>query len=146
MITNDYRIVIPLKLAQDFQDFSQNIRLRRNISAYTSHKCRRFAGSYKCRESFQILHFNICARCKSLYICAFRQVYCCTKAANLHAEDNTTQEPRCQGELRMYTLESCAMMPASRVETGCRNWHGATCALTRHIQSNGKVAQRHNLI
>jgi hypothetical protein len=146
VIINNYIIVvIPLKMAQDFLDVAQRNRLRHNISADNPYKCRPCARSYKCRNFLQALHFNICASCKSRYICAIHQVYSLT---NLEADEDTAQQ---RGRKDVAQVQARARNCKSRM------WHQegfgetaakATCALTRHIQSNGQVtvAQRHNAI
>ena len=122
MIINNYIIVvIPLKMAQDFLDVAQRNCLRHNISADNPYICRPCARSYKCRNFHQALHFNICASCKSLYICAIHQVYSFTKAANLEAEERQ----RKSGDGKM--LRRCKLAMAScacrirRVRKDCRD-------------------------
>ena len=99
VIINNYIIVvIPLKMAQDFLDVAQRNRLRHNISADNPYICRPCARSYKCRNFHQALHFNICASCKSLYICAIHQVYSFTKAAKFGSwkrHSATAETERC---------------------------------------------------
>ena len=117
VITNDYIIlVIPLKMAQDFLDVSQKTRLRLNISADNPYKCRPCARSYKCRNFLQALHFNICASCKSLYICAIHQDYSFTiwklKKTQRNSGDGKMLR-RCKLEL---AIASCA----GRVRRDCR--------------------------